>query len=118
MFLAALVIPATALLGTLAFRALPALVDPKQATLVSLTLGVLVSARRRLRLAPPAPGRPFVEGLRLMDTIGWAAVLPQMLASLGAVFAVAGVGDVVGGWSAARSRRAACSARCSPMRSG
>ena len=31
-----------------------------------------------------------------MDTIGWAAVLPQMLASLGAVFAVAGVGDVVG----------------------
>ena len=32
-----------------------------------------------------------------MDDIGWAAVLPQMLASLGAVFALAGVGDVVGG---------------------
>ena len=31
-----------------------------------------------------------------MDTIGWAAILPQMLASLGAVFALAGVGDAVG----------------------
>ena len=34
---------------------------------------------------------------QLVDAIGWAAVLPQMLASLGAVFALAGVGDVVGG---------------------
>jgi uncharacterized membrane protein len=31
-----------------------------------------------------------------MDAVGWAAVLPQLLASLGAVFAVAGVGRVVG----------------------
>ena len=28
-----------------------------------------------------------------MDAVGWAAILPQMLASLGAVFALAGVGD-------------------------
>jgi uncharacterized membrane protein len=32
-----------------------------------------------------------------MDDVGWAAVLPQMLAALGAVFALAGVGEVVGG---------------------
>ena len=31
-----------------------------------------------------------------MDSIGWAAVLPQMLASLGAVFAAAGVGTTIG----------------------
>src|SRR4029078_1482715 len=36
------------------------------------------------------------DGRRLMDTIGWAAVLPQLLASLGAVFALAGVRDAVG----------------------
>jgi uncharacterized membrane protein len=30
-----------------------------------------------------------------MDTVGWAAILPQMLAALGALFAVAGVGHVV-----------------------
>ncbi|MGE0046855.1 MAG: 5-oxoproline transporter, DUF979 family subunit, partial [Hyphomonadaceae bacterium] len=28
--------------------------------------------------------------------VGWAALLPQMLASLGAVFALSGVGDAVG----------------------
>ena len=31
-----------------------------------------------------------------MDTVGWAALLPQMLAALGAVFALAGVGKVIG----------------------
>ena len=40
---------------------------------------------------------PLQEGRRLIDAVGWAAVLPQMLASLGAVFALAGVGKVVGG---------------------
>ena len=36
-----------------------------------------------------------------MDTVGWAALLPQMLASLGAVFLFAKVGDVVGQVTAA-----------------
>jgi uncharacterized membrane protein len=31
-----------------------------------------------------------------IDAVGWAAILPQMLASLGAVFLAAGVGDQVG----------------------
>ena len=31
-----------------------------------------------------------------MDSVGWAAVLPQLLAALGAVFALAGVGRAVG----------------------
>lgn len=33
----------------------------------------------------------------MLDSIGWAAILPQMLAALGAVFALAGVGEVIGG---------------------
>ena len=40
---------------------------------------------------------PVDEGGRLADAIGWALVLPQMLAALGAVFAAAGVGDIIGG---------------------
>jgi uncharacterized membrane protein len=40
---------------------------------------------------------PIDEGRRLMDSIGWAGILPQMLAALGAVFAAAGVGDIIGG---------------------
>ena len=44
--------------------------------------------------APPLA--PLQEGRKLMDTVGWAALLPQTLAALGAVFAAAGVGQVVG----------------------
>jgi uncharacterized membrane protein len=32
----------------------------------------------------------------LLDLVGWTALLPQMLASLGAVFALSGVGNAVG----------------------
>jgi len=51
-------------------------------------------------LRPPAAA-PVEEGRRLMDSIGWAGVLPQMLASLGAVFAAAGVGTTVGAMASA-----------------
>ncbi len=97
LFAAALVIPATALAGTLVFGAFPALVDPRQATLVALAIGALLALGAGYAWLRPRPAAPFVEGLRLIDAIGWAALLPQMLASLGAVFALAGVGDVVGG---------------------
>ncbi|WP_088308251.1 DUF979 domain-containing protein [Novosphingobium sp. B 225] len=96
LFLLALVIPATALAGTFLFKLAPALVDPKQVTLVSLTLGVLLALACGMAVLRAAPLVPLQEGRRLMDTVGWAGILPQMLASLGAVFALAGVGDVVG----------------------
>jgi uncharacterized membrane protein len=92
----ALVVPAAALGGTLLFKAAPALVDPRQATLVALTAGVLIAlalCRLALGTGPVAGVR---AGRRLLDEIGWAAVMPQMLASLGAVFALAGVGEAVG----------------------
>lgn len=95
-FVAALVVPAVALAGTLAFRWVPAAVDAKQTTLVSLALGVLVALGVGYAWFRPRPHTPFAEGARLMESIGWVAVLPQMLASLGAIFALAGVGDVVG----------------------
>nr|MBA2466778.1 DUF979 family protein [Sphingomonas sp.] len=44
----------------------------------------------------PPPLAPLQEGRRLIDAIGWAAVLPQMLAALGVLFAAAGVGEVIG----------------------
>jgi len=96
LFLLALVIPATALAGTFGFEHLPGLVNPKQVTLVSLALGALLALVIGLAWLRPHPAAPLQEGRRLMDSVGWAAILPQMLASLGAVFALAGVGDVVG----------------------
>jgi len=100
LFLPALIIPGAALIGTLAFRHFPTLVDPKQVTLASLTLGVLIALVAMFLWLRPTPLAPYREGRRLMDSIGWAALLPQMLASLGAVFALAGVGKVVGGIAA------------------
>ena len=97
LFAPALLIPLVAVAGTLGFKQLPALVDARQATLVALTLGVLLALAACYAWLRPAPLQPFREGARLMDDIGWAALLPQLLASLGAVFALAGVGDVLGG---------------------
>ena len=97
LFLPALIIPATALAGTFAFKAMPTVVDPKNATLVALALGTILALVACQFWFRPALATPFVEGRRLIDGIGWAFVLPQMLASLGAIFAIAGVGQVVGG---------------------
>ncbi|WP_338465664.1 DUF979 domain-containing protein [Novosphingobium sp. ZN18A2] len=96
LFAIALVIPITALAGTLGFKYVPGLVEVKQVTLISLALGVVLALLiGHFVLRAPAM-MPLNEGRRLMDQVGWAAILPQMLASLGAIFALAGVGDVVG----------------------
>jgi uncharacterized membrane protein len=96
LFLPALIIPATALAGTFLLRHVP-FVDPKQVTLLSLGLGVLIALAVCAVWLRPPPLAPLQEGRRLIDSVGWAAILPQMLAALGAVFALAGVGDVLGG---------------------
>lgn len=95
-FVPALIVPAVALIGTLAFKQVPALVDPKQATLVALTVGTIIALILCRTLLQAKPAEPFVAGRGLIDDIGWVAVMPQLLASLGAVFALAGVGQVVG----------------------
>jgi uncharacterized membrane protein len=97
LFAIALIIPATALIGTLLFKYIPEWIDPKQVTLISLALGVILALAIGYSKLRPAPMLPLQQGSRLIDSVGWAAILPQMLASLGAVFALAGVGDVVGG---------------------
>lgn len=98
LFLPALIIPFTALGGTL-FLKESGLIDPGQVTLISLGLGVLLALLVCFAWLRPPALAPLQEGRRLMDSIGWAAVLPQMLAALGAIFALAGVGEVVGSYA-------------------
>jgi uncharacterized membrane protein len=95
LFYIALIIPLVALIGTL-FLKDSGLVDPKQVTLISLGLGVAIALAVGYAWMKPPALAPFEEGRRLADTIGWAALLPQLLASLGAVFAAGGVGKEVG----------------------
>lgn len=100
LFVPALAIPALTLAGALLLPRLAvgehALVDPKSATLVALALGVLVALALAYALLRPPLDAPAQEGRRLLDQVGWAAVLPQALAALGAVFALSGVGRAVG----------------------
>ena len=101
LFIPALTIPAVTLLGNFVLKSMQVggapLVDPKQVTQISLALGALAGlAVGMLMLRPPASA-PLHEARRLWDSVGWAAVLPQMLAALGALFATAGVGKVVAG---------------------
>ena len=100
LFLPALIIPATALVGTLLYNYTPAgsfgWIEAKRETYVFLGAGVLLAiATIFVWLRPPAIA-PLQEGRRLIDAIGWAAVLPQMLAALGVLFAAAGVGEIIG----------------------
>jgi uncharacterized membrane protein len=99
LFIPALTIPAVTLLGNwwlkhAAVGGTP-LVDPRQVTLVSLAIATVVALVVGMLMLRPPASAPIVEARRLLDAVGWAAVLPQMLAALGALFAVAGVGTAV-----------------------
>ena len=100
LFLPALIIPFVAFVGTLLFNYTPlkntGLIDPKSVTLVLLGFGVIIALIVCYGWLKPPLAAPVEEGRRLIDSIGWAVVLPQMLASLGAVFAAAGVGTTIG----------------------
>ena len=100
LFLPALIRPFTAFVGTLLFNYTPlngtGLIDPKATTLVLLGVGVILALVTCYWWLRPSPAAPFAEGSRLMNGVGWAAVLPQMLAALGTIFAAAGVGTTIG----------------------
>ncbi|WP_285711611.1 DUF979 domain-containing protein [Erythrobacter oryzae] len=101
LFLPALVVPLTAVVGTLLYNYTPlgetGLFEARRETLILFGIGVLVAMLATMVWLRPPLMAPAQEGRRLIDSIGWAAILPQMLAALGAVFALAGVGDIIGG---------------------
>jgi len=101
LFIPALTIPAVTLLGTFTLKYLTIggapLVDPKQITLISLGLATTIALVVGMVMLRPPAAAPIVEARRLMDAVSWAAVLPQTLATLGAMFALAGVGPILAG---------------------
>jgi uncharacterized membrane protein len=100
LFIPALTLPVVVAFGVLVLKPMTVggapLLDPKQATLLSLALAAVIAVAVGLILLRQPLISPLQEGRRLMDTVGWAALLPQMLAALGAIFALAGVGEVIG----------------------
>jgi uncharacterized membrane protein len=99
LFIPALTIPAVTLLGNAVLKGLQInglpVVDPKQVSIISLALGAIAGLLVGYAMLRPPPLAPLHEARRLWDSVGWAAVLPQMLATLGAIFAAAGVGEIV-----------------------
>ncbi len=63
--------------------------------LVGLGLGALVSLVLTLVITREEPKYVGYEGSRMLQQIGATAILPQLLAALGALFAMAGVGEVI-----------------------
>ncbi|GAA0831550.1 MAG: DUF979 domain-containing protein [Cupriavidus sp.] len=99
LFIPALLIPLVTVLGTVLFKDVKiaglALLDPKNVTFVSLGVGCLVSLLVVCWLTRDTVTQSMRESRRLIESLGWALVLPQMLAMLGLVFADAGVGKAV-----------------------
>lgn len=66
-----------------------------QMTLTGLAVACVLALLAALAVTR-APARASLgEGRRLLDTMGWAALLPLVLAALGGVFAATGVGDAI-----------------------
>lgn len=101
LFIPALTVPVVtvivALLGPLIKIGDTPLLANGSATLTGLGIGAIVALIvGYVILRPSSPAVPFREGTRLLEAIGWAALLPQMLSTLGTLFTRAGVGDAVG----------------------
>ncbi|AMR76562.1 MULTISPECIES: DUF979 domain-containing protein [Cupriavidus] len=99
LFIPALLIPLVTVIGTMLFKdvriAGVPLLDPKNVTFVSLGIGCLISLAVVCWLTRDTVAQGLRESRRLTESLGWALVLPQMLAMLGLVFADAGVGKAV-----------------------
>ena len=101
LFIPALTIPAVTVLvslgaGRIVIGGRP-LLAPESPTLVGLGVATIVALVVALALLRPKPPTVALsEGRRLLESIGWAALLPQMLATLGLLFTKAGVGTQVG----------------------
>lgn len=71
------------------------LLDQKNLTLASLGCGSLIAVAIVCALTRATPVQALRESRRLVDHLGWAVVLPHMLAVLGLLFSEAGMGKAV-----------------------
>lgn len=103
LFFPALTIPVVTVIGVLLLNNLPSwqhwLFGPgNHATLItlfSMTVGTLVAVVIAIRLTREKITQPLQEARRLLDSVGWAFILPQILAVLGLLFTAAGVGTSI-----------------------
>jgi len=99
LFLPALAIPAVAMIALLATTKGQLggvqLLDAGNPTLAAIGMSSIVALALACALTRETPAQGVREARRLVDAMGWALVLPQMLAMLGLLFSDAGVGKAV-----------------------
>ena len=99
LFVPALLIPVVTLLVALSGAHLSVagrpLFAPAQMTLTGLALACVIALLAAAWLTRAPLQRGLAEGRRLLDAIGWAALLPLLLAALGEVFTQSGVGAAI-----------------------
>jgi uncharacterized membrane protein len=97
----ALLVPITAVVGSLFLGRIrwhgTPLIETANLSVTSVCIGAVLAIGAGLRLTRAPVGAAVTEGSRLLQTVGWAMILPQALAALGGLFASAGVGAVVAG---------------------
>ncbi|MBT0728801.1 DUF979 domain-containing protein [Rosenbergiella nectarea] len=101
LFIPALAIPLVTVIGVVFFTFNPPIQQQlfgagNHATLVtlfSMTFGMLIALILALTLTGERISQPLQEARRLLDSVGCAFILPQILAMLGLLFTAAGVGN-------------------------
>jgi uncharacterized membrane protein len=69
----------------------------QEVTLIALAIACVVALVLACRVVRESPVIALDAGGRMLESIGWAAVLPLVLAVLGGLFTAAGVGDTIAG---------------------
>nr|WP_315467513.1 DUF979 domain-containing protein [uncultured Undibacterium sp.] len=99
LFLPAIAIPIITVILTLGGKNLQIgdvfLLDQKNLTLACLTVACLLSIVYAYKITGGTPIVAVQESRRLFDAIGWALILPMMLAMLGGVFVAAKTGQSI-----------------------
>ena len=99
LFIPALIIPVVTMLGSTLLKDVTIngmlLLEQKHITLVALGCASLLAVAAACWLTRATPVQGMREWRRLVDSMGWALVLPHMLAVLGLLFSEAGVGKAV-----------------------
>lgn len=115
LFVPALAIPLLTVAVLYALKALTRegkpVLEPQHATLVALAVACVVALALACALLRDTPRAALQQSRGLIESIGWAAILPLVLATLGAVFAKAGVGELVAQvatWLVPVENRVAC----------
>ena len=99
LFIPALIIPVVTMIGStllkdVTLNGLP-LLEARHITIVSLGCASILAVGAACWLTRATPVQGMREWRRLVDSMGWAVVLPHMLAVLGLLFSEAGVGKAV-----------------------